>query len=372
MRISLAEPLDSGKLAAEIRHAISAGKYSSRTPLPSYREMSKRYSVGIRTIRGALDILEQDGLLYRKERSGTFVRGSAGLAEKLPCASSIRCVNIIEDRELTRPAHVKGDYLAGYTEALEDHDVKMRFVLRDSNDQRFESLLSDRQAFEEQACLLLNMPDAELLRWLDDRGIPHVVQSFCPYSRWELPPHHIVSVNKAGGAAEATQYLLGLGHRRIGFIGFLPGCGFQPVVYEGYRAGMVCAGLDPCPGDMMNFATDEKEAAVGPALEYLRRKELPSAVLCQTDTMALGILDAARSLGISVPGDISVMGFNDQIEAEKSDPPLTTVSDPRRLLARTAMETLLMAAAGKFESYQSRSLECWLAVRKTTAPYAGG
>lgn len=368
MRDSADDALNSLQLADELRQAISDGRYSAQRPLPSYREMGKRYLVGLRTVRGALDILEQDGLLYRKERSGTFVRGSAAATTKSACSKAFRCINVIEDVRLCRPPHLQREYLAGYTEALEDHDIKMRFTMRDSGgDERFGELLSDRQPYAEQACLLMHMFDAKFLSWLNERHIPYVVQCYYAYPQWGLPPHSSVYLNKTRGAAEGTKYLLSLGHRRIGFMGALPGGPYPPVVYEGYRAAMICAGFDPCPDDLVDFATDERTDAVRPATEFLQRKDRPTAILCQTDSMALGVLSACKSLGIGVPTELSVMGFNNQIETEISDPPLTTVAVPSRLLARTAIEMLLSVVAGWCSAPQTRSLNCRLVTRRSTA-----
>ena len=71
---------------------------------------------------------------------------------------------------------------------------------------------------------------------------------------------------------------------------------------------------------------------------------------------------------LRVPRDLSVVGFDDLPEAENSDPPLTTVANPRVLLGRTAVEMLLQAAAGRFAEPQARALEGCLIVRESTGP----
>ena len=111
--------------------------------------------------------------------------------------------------------------------------------------------------------------------------------------------------------------------------------------------------------------------SLGPVLAYLKRSDRPTAVVCQTDMTAVAFLRAAEALGLRVPEELSVVGYNDQAEAAEMHPPLTTVAQPRRLASRAAIQLLLEAAAGRHEDYQTRVIECDLALRKTTAPPAG-
>jgi LacI family transcriptional regulator len=89
---------------------------------------------------------------------------------------------------------------------------------------------------------------------------------------------------------------------------------------------MQCAGLEARPDDVLSFNTDEPATAVELALRCMEGRDLPTAILVRTDAAAIGIMQAARTLGIRVPEDLSVVGFNDQAEAATSDPPLTTVA----------------------------------------------
>lgn len=357
-------------LAETIRHAVSEGRYTPHSSFPSYRKLAKEHGVSIRTVQGAIQLLEKEGVLYRRERRGTFVRAAPWHGGKRAGHRALQCINFIEDRLPLSPAHLKTDYLAGYTEALEDHNVKMRFVLCPEEGDHYDVLLSDRFSCEQQGCIVVNCVGGALLQWLVARKISFVVQNYVAYPQEELPDHHSVFVNKMGGAFEATRYLMELGHRRIGFIGSLPGGRLPPSVYEGYRAALNCAGLEHRASDVMDFSSDEVQASVGPAVEFLRRSERPSAILAQSDSMAIGVVEAARRLGMGVPEDLSVVGFNDQPEAAMAEPALTTVGDPRRTLARTAVEILLEAAEGRYESYQTKALDCRVVARKTTAPPA--
>ena len=139
-------------------------------------------------------------------------------------------------------------------------------------------------------------------------------------------------------------------------------------LYEGYRAALQCAGLGQTRVSIVaEVNTDDVSAAMGQATEYLRQPNCPTAIFAGTDAVGIALLRAAQSLGIAVPRQLSVVGFNDQPEAAASVPPLTTMAGPRRLLARTAVETLLSAAEGKFDSFQTKILNCRLVMRQSTA-----
>ena len=358
------------RVAYEIRQGLVETSGYPQGRLPSHRELCRCHQVSLNTIRKALDILEQDGVVYRRERSGTFLRPDGVRPEKPQLRANLKCINFIEEYPPTWPV-LKADYAAGYTEALDDLDLKMRFVHCPAGFTDYASLISDRFALSEQGCVLVTVHPPGLMRWLDAQGIPFVVQYYSAYKREGLPEHHSVFVNKLGAGFDLASHLIGLGHERIGFIGFKPDDTHALDLYEGYRAALLTKGLQPDPRDFLEFHTNEPDMAVKAARDYLERASRPTAVMAQNDAVALGLLRAAADLGLSVPQDMSVVGFNDLPEAAMSDPPLTTVSSPRRLLGRQAVETLIAAANGEYSERQTRILGCHLVVRQSAAAPLG-
>ena len=359
------------RLADLLRHGILEGRYVPHSPFPSLRKLADQYDMAVRDVQKAVGVLEKEGLLYRRERRGTFVRFRGGREHGLRRSGKIQCVNVIERPAGTVPSRARTSYLAGYTDALEGLHIKMRFVSSPADEDAYLGVLAEDYSLAQQGCVLLNVAGAAFMRWLDAHKLPFVVQYFMRYENDDLPEHHHVFVNKIGGVFEATQHLIARGHQRIGFIGWIPGRhGHSAALYEGYLAALRCAGLDPVSRDVLNLATDEIELAVRPAREFLERVDRPTAVVAQSDAMAIAFLRAARQLGIGVPHQLSVIGMNDQPEAADADPPLTTVAVPERLLGRTAMEILLAASEGRLETWQRRVLSCYLVVRSSTAPRA--
>lgn len=346
---------------------IQEGTYPKGTAIPSYRALCDLYDVSINTVRSAIDVLVERGLLYRKERSGTFVR--VGMPETNASQSiGLRCVTFIEKQQPPVRVGFHRAYMPGYSEALENLDVKMRFEEWREEMEAYGNLLADGLAAGDQGCVLVNFVDAGLMEWLESAGVPFVVEYYCYYPTEGLPPHHRVYVNKAKAGFDATQRLLEIGHERIGFAGLSGLPEGMPGLYDGYRAALLCAGEGPRERDIMDFSTDEPEAALGYARRFLGRADLPTAMFCKTDALALAFLEVAEDVGIEVPGDLSVVGFNDLPGAARADPPLTTVASPRRLLGRTAVELLLTVAEKQPSEPQRRVLECHLRLRESTAP----
>lgn len=359
------------QIAEALRYEIGEGHYPSHRPLPSYRRIAKEHGVSLTSVVSAMGLLEEQGLIDRQERRGVFVRQVTHLSrtEHAPCR--LRCVTFVVNRFPIEVEHMRSAYLSGYTDAMEHSDAKMRFAVLPENKKCPERLFSSRMSLQPQGCVVVNAIEPALFDWLHDHNIPFVVQMYGRYMREGLPDHHSVCVNKYKGAFQATEYLLSLGHRRIAFAGGVEdrSAWVRSVVYQGYCAALNCAGLTG-PGDVLDFHTEEAAAIVGLATDFLDRESRPTAILTANDATALGLLQAARNMGIRAPEELSIVGFNDEPEAAQADPSLTTVSNPRRTLARKAVEMLLDAAEGKHDSYQSAVLDCRLIIRNSAAPPA--
>jgi len=353
-------------LADEIAHGIREGRYPQNARLPSERTLAEEHGVPRRAARLCVEILEREGLVYRMERTGAFVRGASPPTLSETTERRIRAITFVEDFWPAPPERqpLIADYLAAYTEALDPTDIRMRFEPHLQRHDRFDQLFSDSLPLQEQACVLVSVAPADLMGWLNERKIPFVVQYYREYDHEGLPPHHGVWVNKFRGAHDAVRFLLDAGHRRIGFLGHPDA---DNPVYEGYTAAMRCAGGLPSRKDTRRLGTDSTEVAYDPALRYLKENRGITAIFCQTDAVAIAVLRAASDLGLRVPDDLSVVGFNDIAEAEHATPPLTTVASPRRLLAHTAVEMLLKSVAGAYDAWQQKVLDCRLVVRASAS-----
>jgi len=360
----------SAQFAETLRRDIAEGQYSPREPFPSLKQLSERFGVGMRVARNAMGLLEEQGLIYRVERRGAFVRAASGSRQDTPLRRKIECVTVVERAEGTVPGFNRAAYLQGYTDALDPTGIRLRFANCPNDARAFPSIFAERYPLEHQACLLLNVLDPGLLGWLASQQVMFVVQNFVAYDANALPAHHGVMVNKVGAGLIGARRLLAAGLRRVAFAGRLPGHSGNIAAYYGYEAAMRLASLHVGEGLLAALSTDDPAAALPHARETLRRADRPEGVLCETDAIAFAFLEAARELGLSVPGDLSVVGINGLPEGAHTNPPLTSVALPARELGRTAMELVLEAAEGRVQGFQRRVLESHLIERQSVAPPA--
>jgi LacI family transcriptional regulator len=146
---------------------------------------------------------------------------------------------------------------------------------------------------------------------------------------------HLVASNDQQAVSEAVAWLAQLGHRRIGFVAGPEGFRSAQERELGFLDGMARAGLTPAPelSARGNYRFESGQAA---GQKLLSVDSPPTAIFSSNDEMAAGVLHAARERGMSVPEDLSIIGFDDTAIAAHIWPPLTTVRWPIRAMARTA------------------------------------
>jgi DNA-binding LacI/PurR family transcriptional regulator len=153
---------------------------------------------------------------------------------------------------------------------------------------------------------------------------------------------HIAIDNLAASIA-ATEHLLSLGRRRIAFVGAQSDVNRQPahLRLEGYRQAIERAGLAFDPALVVITAQFGREDGAQGLRQLMELPERPDAVFAYNDLIAVGVLRAAADLGLKVPADLAVAGFDDIEEGRYSTPALTTVSPDKDLLGRTAVTSLI-------------------------------
>lgn len=169
-----------------------------------------------------------------------------------------------------------------------------------------------------------------------------------------------VSLDNAEGAAMAMRHLLSLGHRRVALINgprFVSWCEQR---YAGAAAAIAHEGLDPATTlveiPVHDLTVQEGEAASGPLLDGTDI----TAIMCVNDMLALGVLHATRARGLSIPQDVSLVGFDDAEFAAVLDPPLTTVKQPSFDMGKAAAQLLVGVGeprAGRHLEFAPRLVE---------------
>ncbi|PKE27736.1 DNA-binding transcriptional regulator CytR [Rahnella sp. AA] len=197
----------------------------------------------------------------------------------------------------------------------------------------------------------------------EQRNLPPMVMAneFAP--ELELPTVHIDNLT---AAFEAVLYLLNLGHQRIACIEgpkHMPLCQYRS---QGYvqalrRNGISVENALTAQGD---FSYESGAQAV---TELMALPSPPTAIFCHNDIMAIGAMFQAKKMGLRIPQDLSVVGFDDIKASQYTDPPLTTVAQPRFQLGRQAMLLLLEQLQGNPVQNGSLLLESELVVRESTS-----
>ena len=154
-----------------------------------------------------------------------------------------------------------------------------------------------------------------------------------------------VLVRNVAGARAAVAHLAGLGHRRIGVVSDSPEITSSAERIQGYRQALRAAGIAPEPG-LISIGGPTRDDGEAAALRLLDRPDRPTAVFTANNFMTVGALRAARSLGLRIPEDVALVGFDDLEWTTLVQPPVTVVRQPVADLGRVAGERLLRRLEG--------------------------
>jgi LacI family transcriptional regulator len=185
----------------------------------------------------------------------------------------------------------------------------------------------------------------------------------------DAPGCNVVNAANRAGTTEGIAYLISLGHRRIGFITGRQDVGAARERLAGYRDALAEAGIR---ADDSLVATGDFLEARGreAALELLALPDPPTAIFASSDAAAFGVLGAARDAGLAVPGDLSVLGFDDIVEASYVGAALSTVRQPLREMGRVAVQRLISLLDDPAQPDARLVMDTELVIRQTTGPPA--
>lgn len=178
--------------------------------------------------------------------------------------------------------------------------------------------------------------------------------------------HAAIDSDNVGGARAATEHLIGLGHRRIAHIRGRDDLASAELRETGYRESLAAAGIPFDPG-LVRVGGYQTALSAEVARELLTRPDRPTAVFAANDISAIGVLEVAHELGLRVPEDLSVVGFDDVPLAANARPPLTTVAQPLHDLGAEAVRMLLDMLSGRTVPSHVQ-LPASLVVRASTGP----
>ncbi|GAA0804893.1 GntR family transcriptional regulator [Spirilliplanes yamanashiensis] len=325
-------------LAEVLRRQVADGQWPVGGRLPTEPRLAAEHGVGVNTVRRAVGLLVAEGVVERRQGSGTYVvrrprPASAGrrLVGVLVPSTSYYYPRVIEGIERTLTAAGTGVVLASSDYRCDREDAQLR------------SLLGSGVAGLVLVPNLHLVADAQRhVDALRDLPVPYVLAERRPPAPAPDDPTTYVTTHHAGGVHAAVRHLVGLGHTRIGYLGRVRTGTAQPIT-AGFAAAAAALGVTPVP----EAVVCRESWTAGQIGEFARacRTHRVSAVFCHGDRDAATLLAHARRLGMRAPGDLAVITYDDEV-AELGDPPLTAVAPPKEQVGATAAELLLRRIDG--------------------------
>jgi GntR family transcriptional regulator, arabinose operon transcriptional repressor len=329
--------------------------------LESEELLARRYHVSRITIKRALNDLVLEGRVKRIKGKGSFIREDA-------VPSRERIVELVyQGYDLLNQKlgnTIVFNMLKGAQSVLEKHDYAL--VLKDAeNDVGNEQTIIDQAIRNNAAGMLIDSTDpyklADFYRRLSDHQVPFVLLD--RYVPWV--DTNVVASNNVLGAMKVVEYLAGLNHSRIGFASYLS-LEITSIAerYSGFRNACKKYGLEGSPECV--WITQDLDKIVRSLHDAVMTKKI-TAVFCANDSFAVYLLRELMKHGVSVPRDLSVVGFDDVLDLSLHPVPLTTVHQASFMIGQEAAKLLLGALKGE---HQNRHilLSPTLIVRASCAP----
>ncbi|MBF4163982.1 LacI family DNA-binding transcriptional regulator [Nocardioides acrostichi] len=247
--------------------------------------------------------------------------------------------------EVSRDA-VATEFMVAVADRLADHDLALTLLsagLGVDREGDHDAVVPSRDVPMDGALVYVCEVDSADLAWLQKRRLPLVTVDQEP-----LDGFPAVNVDDHFGAAAAAQHLVDLGHRRVGLLSLEPigpADRFQSPAadrFAGWREALEAAGIEPTVA-LADY--QDLEAIRAAAVGLLSADPRPTGILCFSDVLAVQAIRAAESLGLTVPDDVSVVGFDDSSLAVSVRPTLTTVSQPVSRKGELAVEELIALMA---------------------------
>lgn len=326
----------------------------------SEMELCNIHGVSRQTVRQALNMLEQEGVLVRRQGSGTFVADASfegGRKSKTVGVISTYFSDYIFPEIITGIEHVLSEHNIGMQLALTQNKVK-------NEEKALQSMLKQNVAalIVEPSSSALPNPNIELYNMVTARKIPLIF--FNARYPWSSLP--CMAMDDVETGRVATQCLIDYGHKRIA------GCFISDNIqghlrYKGFIQSIKRAGLEVDEDNILWYSSvDIKDLFVSPDRILARLKNC-DAVVCYNDQLALPLIEFCRGHGIRVPEDLSVVGIDNSKLAGLCEVPLTSVEHPKKQLGEeiaTAIMKLMHNPAENVERFYKPGLVVRNSVRR--------
>jgi DNA-binding LacI/PurR family transcriptional regulator len=352
---------------------IKSGTWKAGYRLPPERELCKTLQTNKYVVVRAMTELMAEGYLQRRQGSGTYVSDSPNTIQRQKTNSVGVLFSNFSDS-------LTFDILNGIRKKLQNTDHPLVLWGTDGHSEQEAKYL--KQAMTMGLSGLLWWPhvpagNKHLAQELIDTGLPLVLID----RKYEGLNAPVVEPDHYGGMKKGVEYLIRLGHKRIGFITNEPGQRQtiesvqlrEKAYYDAMReAGLTVkpewiSELEPNLVSISNGNTAIMETmGYEAAHRLLMCEERPTAIVLLFDSIAPGVLRAIKTHRLSVPNDVSLLGFNDDKIARLMEVPLTTIRYPSHQVGEAAIDILNILSSGKTLEKQSWIIPAELVIRNST------
>lgn len=327
------------ELVDYIKLNIENGNLQPGDKLYSENELTTMFGYSRQTVRHAISILVEDGLLTTVKGSGTYVSDTR--AYNLEKRNRIAVVTTYVD------SYIFPKTIQGIEKVLFDKGYSVQISFTDNTTSRERIVLEDIISRDDVAGMIvegtksgLPSPNISLYKKLQEKRIPMIfINTYYP----ELNAHH-VSLNDVEAAKKAVKYLLEKGHTKIGTIMKLDD-GQGRLRYLGYLKAMEAAGLPISDSAMVWIDTDDFKQLSLCMEKILSRIQDCTALLCYNDQVAFQLIKLLSQRGIKVPERMSIISIDDSDLARMNNIQITSLPHPKESLGEKAAENLLRLIA---------------------------
>jgi GntR family transcriptional regulator of arabinose operon len=325
------------QLKQEILSWIHSGKLRLNEKMPTEHEIANQFQLSRHTVRQALGELEKEGWLYKIQGSGTFVS-----RPKQNSKTEIKTIGILTTYISD---YIFPHIVRGAEEVLHDKGYRLLLASTDNNKEREQEQL-EAMVHQPLSGLIIEPtksaqgnPNLRYYLALNNLRIPYVMINE-RYLEMSCP---CIKMDDEGGGFLLTDHLISLGHQRIA--GFFKTDDLQGVNrLKGFIRAHQEHGVMLTANYLVTYVTEEKETKpLEFAHTFLQQPEgeRPTAFVCYNDELAIKLLDVIREQGLTVPGDVSVVGFDDSTFATATEVKLTTIRHPKMEMGIKAAELLI-------------------------------
>ncbi|MFO7814630.1 MAG: GntR family transcriptional regulator [Halanaerobiales bacterium] len=333
------------KIKNDIEEMINKGDIKPGNKLPTENQLAKEYDVSRHTVRKALNILRQEGILYKKQGVGTFYKNNTNKTTK-----NIGFISI------SLHAYIFADMLSSVDKILYENGYSILLGNSMDNHEREKEILKEfikknvDGLIIEPAKSARNYPNIPLLKRFVNNNIPVTVLD----SKFEEESINNITVDDEHGGFLATKYLLEMGHQNIAMI--YKGL-HKPAIgrFKGYKEALKQNKI-PIYNDYvkqyLNSEFEERENFINEIKkithELMQTEPKPTAIFCFNDQVTILVKEFLQELGYQVPDDISLVGFDNSKQVNFEN--ITSVAHPKEKVGEKAAKiTLERIKGGKFE-----------------------